>query len=202
MSYPIHLLPNKHFNRIGWHKELNNHYLIRYTYNQDFIDDDGKLKPSSLVPQTDHLRDFSTSLLGKFDIDDIYLKIIGDNELYFLADWEEGTEVKIPSFNEDFSIELTRGRFFFCIGDLHNVELSKYEDKTEVIPFCSVIHTPINCNFWHFSIRWFHNGVDLISWTKDKRRRILSSAKAFLIERAIIKEPIYEELSVSHYFKC
>lgn len=202
MSYPIHLLPNKNFNRIGWHKELNNHYLIRYTHNQDFIDEDGKLKPSSLVPQTDHLRDFSTSLLGKFNIKDIYLKIIGDNEEYFLAEWEEGTQVIIPAFNEDFSIDLTRGCFFFCIGDLHNVKLSKYEDGTEVIPFCSIIHTPINCNFWHFSIRWFHNGVDLISWSPNKRRRILSSARAFLIERAIIQEPIYDELNVYHYFNC
>jgi hypothetical protein len=144
---------------------------------------------------------FAPVLGGHFDRF-FHLKIIGENEKYFLADWEEGASVRVPTINEDFCTDPTRGFFFFCIGDLQNVQLRQYEDKTEVIPICSIIHTPVNCNFWHFSIRWFHDGVDLLSWSKDKRRRILSSAKAFLIERAIIKEPIYEELSVYHYFKC
>ncbi len=200
MNYPIRLLPDKHFNKISWHKDLNNQYLIRYTDNDDYIDDDGKVKASSLTRRTDHLRDYSTYMLGKFIVEDIFIEITDIRKEYFTSEWNEGESVLVPIFNKDFIINHTRGFFFFCIGDLNNVELSKYDDITAVKPYCFILHTPTNCNFWHFSIRWFHDGADILSWPEKKRRRILSSAKTFLIERAIIREPVFQELEEFHYF--
>ena len=198
MNYPKHLIPNKHFNKILWHKELNNQYLIHYTDSTDFLDEDGKIKSNSI--RTDHLRDFSASLLGKFTIEDIRIEIIGTNKGYFIDDWQVGSEVTIPLYIRDFKLNLLRGYFFFYISDIHNAELVEYDDPTKVKAKCVVLHTPVNCNFWHFSIRWFHNGVDLNTWTESHRRRILLSAKAFLIENAITKEPLFQELDSIHYF--
>jgi len=200
MSYPKRLLPDKYFKRISWHNDLNNQYLIRRTDNTDFIDIDGRIKSTSLASRTDHLRDFSTNMLGVFQVDDIYIEIIGPRKDYFTSNWEERESVLIPIINQDFHVNRLKGYYFFNIGDLNDVELSVYDDVTAVQPHCFVLHTPTKCNFWHFSLRWFFKGEDILTWTPSERRRILSSAKSFLIEKAIIQEPIFQELNTIHYF--
>ena len=62
-----------------------------------------------------------------------------------------------------------------------------------------LLHTPINANYWHFSLRWFCDGEDVLGWTEKKRRRILTAAKTFIIERAFFEEPFFEQLASDIY---
>lgn len=199
MNYPIHLIPNKSYNKIKWHTDLNNHYLIRFTDSEDFKDNDGKIKVTSI--RSEHVSDFSTNLLGIFTVKDIYIEICGPDKIYFNNDWKVGTEVNIPKYEKDFKYNLIRGYFFLYIYDLQNTVFAKYDDATKIALHCQVIHTPKNWNFWHFSLRWFYDSLDLNTCpSKNARHRILSSAKAFIIEKAIIiKEPCYQELDAIHY---
>ncbi len=57
---------------------------------------------------------------------------------------------------------------------------------------CKVIHTPINANFWHCSVRWFCDDKDSSEMTKGERRRVLSTAKTFLIEHAYLDLPKHD----------
>lgn len=202
MEYPNRLLPKPQYKRIPWHESLRDHFLIHYTDQEEIIDPNtNKLHIKHVVKRTDHLRDYSNNLLGVFLVDDIYwaLQDCQDKD-YFTAEWEEGTDVKKPKVPDEYDREESRGYFFLNIGDCHEVAVEFEDDQCRNSdPVCMVFHTPTNSNFWHFSLRWFFDGEDLESGTDGIKRRMKTSAKAFIIENAFFKEPYYEEIDSVHY---
>lgn len=200
MPYPKRLLPQANFKKIAIQDTLRQQYLIHHTETKDIIDPNTrKLKLELVVRQTDHLRDYSNNLLGVFLIEDIFLAIQKcENKKYLTSEWEIGTDVIPPISPEEFKEEPERGYFFLCIGDCHEV-LVPYQDSPNINPICILLHTPTNSNFWHFSLRWFSNGKEIINLTKGEQRRILTAAKTFIIERAKFKEPFFEELDSTLY---
>ena len=201
MTYPIRLLPQPHFKNIDWQESLKNHYLIHYTDSKDLIDPNTeKLRISLVVRQTDHLRDYSNNLLGVFLVDDIYWAVNKEspNKEYFGELWTVGSSVNVPKVPIDFYRKEDRGYFFLKVSNCHG-KVVQFEDDTCVSPECKLLHTPTNGNFWHFSLRWFFNDQDLESWTAAIKRRMKTSAKAFIVENAFFKEPFFEEIDSSHY---
>lgn len=181
---------------------VQNFNLIHYTESQEIIDPiTKKLKLEHVVKRTDHLRDYSNNLLSVFKKEDIFIEIIkGPLKEQFTSLWKKGTVVPTPLFSKDFTLNEKRGYFFLNISDCHNKTVTEYQDETKVKPKCKIIHTPTNCNYWHFSLRWLHNDQDIINMTKKQRRRILTAAKAFIIENCFFTEPtVIKKLQSSVY---
>ena len=200
MCYPTRLLPQQHFKLMSWDDELKKHYLIHFTETKELKDPiTNKLKIGLVVRQTDHLRDYSNNLLGVFLVEDIYWAIQKCPNKDILTDeWVEGSKVSEPIVPDEFKKDDSRGYFFMKMEECEDAVID-YLDDPNIKPKCKVLHTPTNSNYWHFSLRWFVNGVDILTWTDKERRRILTSAKSFIIERAHFDEPNYEELDAQFY---
>lgn len=205
-QYPVHLLPQPNYKRITDINLLRNYHLIHFTETKENRDVTGKrVHEDAIVRQTDHLRDFSNSLLGTFEIDDIYIELTKDQfNAYFNAEWEEGSSPeRTPQVNEDFIINKKRGFFFLSVRECNNHEVP-YSDESNVKPICKVLHTPTNSNFWHVSMRWFHNGQDLAEMEERQRRRseirrVLTAAKAFIREKGKFDTPTYQSVDTAVY---
>ena len=107
---------------------------------------------------------------------------------YFTAAWDEGTSVNTPS-EVDYIQRETFGYFFFAVKDLH--EYPQPIAISMVLPHlqarCYVCHTPVNGNFWHFSVRWKVGADDVEdALTKNERRDLLGLVKVFLKTKAIV----------------
>lgn len=200
MTYPIYLLPQQNYKKIEFCSELNEGFLIHFTDTKDNKDPDTKnLKLSCVVKRTDHLRDYSNNLLGVFLTNDIYWGIENsENKGYFISEWNIGEKVKVPIVPNDVKKSLARGYFFLPIKNCHQA-IVNYSDETNMKPICKVLHTPTNSNFWHFSLRWFYNDVDILNWTDKERKRILTAAKSFIIQNAKFDEPNYKPINKIHY---
>ena len=197
--YPKALLPQQHFKKIQNINDIKEGYLIHFTETKDNKDENGKVKLECVVRQTDHLRDYSNNLLGIFEIDHIYLYIQGDQKEDFNSLWEEGVEVSSPKHPKDFANNYDRGFFFLFISDIQSHKV-KYNDGAEEVE-CTILHTPTKSNFWHVSLRWLHEEHgDVNDWeSRSKRRRVLTSAKAFIVEKATFQQPSYNKWSESIY---
>jgi hypothetical protein len=205
MQYPVHILPQPNFRKITNIQLLHNYHLIHFTESKDNRDVANKVREDSIVRQTDHLRDFSNSLLGTFEIDDIYLELTkGEFKNYFNADWDQGANLeRTPQINRDFVINKERGFFFLSVSECNDYEVN-YSDGSNVNPTCKVLHTPTNSNFWHVSLRWFHKGQDISELEERQRRkpeikRILTAAKAFIQEKGKFDTPAYQSVDISIY---
>ena len=121
------------------------------------------------------------------------------NIAYFYAEWiNDGVPVEKPKVPVEFKRHENRGYFFLRIADFHG-ETIEFEDETCVFPECKLLHTPINANFWHFSLRWLFNGKELEKWTNGIKRRMKTSAKALIVEKAFFDEPYYQEIDKALY---
>lgn len=206
MHYPKHILPQRNFKKIVNFRPLYNYYLIHFTDSINNKDpQDGGIREDCIVRQTDHIRDYSNNLLGTFELEDIYIELTqGEFKEYFNSEWEEATTpLHIPRFQNDFLINGNRGFFFLAISDCDNYQI-EYSDGSNVNPICKILHTPTNSNFWHVSLRWFHNGQDISELQLKERkradiRRILSAAKAFIREKAQFEIPVYQSVDPSLY---
>jgi len=201
MVYPNRLLPFGEYKLINC-DILSGYFLIRSTPDSNVIDGDTKkLRADYVSIQLDHIKDYSTNLLGVFIVDDIFWVKGTEPNQYYYSDWIEGETVIPPNVPTDFNRDSDKGCFYINITDFHNQEI-KYTDAkdNEMTAECILKHTPIRGNFWHFSLKWNSNGIDASSQTQSIRRRILTAAKARIIEKAIYKEPDYVELEKVHYY--
>lgn len=200
MEYPTRLLPQPNYKHIEFNEKHNNCFLLRHTETQNIQDEFGKLRSDCLVAQTDHLKDYSTNLLPYFTSDDVKIRILkSENFGYFTELWKENNINRTPQHPIDFDIAENRGLFFLKIGDIHGVSFNNFDDSLASKPICKVLHTPINANFWHCSVRWFLEGKDSSEMSKSERRRILSIAKTFIIERAYFDLPECDAVEESDF---
>ena len=199
MTYPGSLLPKASYRLIDFDAtQSQSYFLIRHTTSTDVIDDNRQLKAESVSFQTDHLRDYSINLLGEFQPDDVNWQWLCDTNC--TNEWLPGDgEVQKPVVGIDVEKVEGRGRFFLQIVACHNARfvIETPIGKQEAIGL--VRHTPTRGNFWHCSLRWLSNGQDSLNLTKSQRRHILSAARNFIIQNALLTEPMYQAIPPSAY---
>ncbi|MCA0234043.1 MAG: hypothetical protein LCH91_26540 [Bacteroidetes bacterium] len=200
MTYPEYLLPVSRYRIIDFDcTNISLRYLIRHTETKEIADKNGNLK-SELVATDDkynHLRDFSTNLLGVFQLTDVKWKWTRDT--LCLEPWNPSTDGILPS-EIDVSEDVMRGVFYLSIEKCHGTRFkteSEVDGESEVI--AKVLHTPIRSNFWHCSIRWFCDGQDSEKWNKGRLRRMKSIIRSFIVETADLEEPIYQAVDPEAY---
>jgi hypothetical protein len=203
MNYPARLLPQSDYKKIEWSNDLCPLFLLRYTPSQDLLDDVNKLKEEYIAKQTDHLRDLSTNLLGEFLIEDNKIEII-EKEKDFFCEWNEGDEASEPVYNIDFVINENRGCFYWNIGEIISLKFSHTDHigNNDYHLNFMVLHTPVKCNFWHFSIRVFSENQKEISTLTVRaglKKTLWRKAKEQLREYAIIETPEFGSLNSKHY---
>jgi hypothetical protein len=201
MIYPAKLLPQSDYRKIEWSDDLLPLFLLRHTPTQDLLDDADKLKEEYIAKQTDHLRDLSTNLLGEFSIEDNKIEVI--NKEFFL-EWNEGDDASEPIYNEDFVVSENRGCFYWNIGEIISLKFSHIDiiDKKYYRLYFYILHTPVRCNFWHFSIRVFsetQKEVSTLTVRNSLKKAIWRKAKEQLRECAITVTPVFNRLDSRHY---
>lgn len=194
MLYPAHLSPHKNFKYIQVSTKLNNQFLIRHTESRNLFFEGTDIFNFELVKiQSGDLNDFSTSLLGIFKYDDVFIGWLKERKDIWTKLWREGDEVEIPIYKKDFIIFNQRGFFLLNIEDLKIAEIKHESDKIGIINLrFKVLHTPTISNFWHFSIRVIDDKkeeVNKMNISNNLRRKILRTAKIILGNNAKVKKP-------------
>ncbi|PQA94709.1 hypothetical protein B0A69_09675 [Chryseobacterium shigense] len=176
MNYPDCLLPQSNYKSII--TDITPYFLIRHFVIKnglnDVLDDNGELK-AQIIGQENQLPDLSTSLYGIYKEEHIKYVIINS---FYLDNWK-GDET-IPNElinNDDFFIKEERSFWSTAILLLHNIDV---KINGEAIARCEVNHSPINGNYWHFSLNWYmykerkywHKDYDNISITKILKKSI------------------------------
>lgn len=183
MIYPTELLPQRHFKIIDFANDdckFEKLVLCRITKDSDFTeldsDDSAVIKYDYISIELDHLRDFSTNLLGVFNQNHFKIEWIKpkakDDKMFEI--WDKKNENICPVFQIHFVIKLKQSAFFLKLSDFQNKNIPN-DQNDEIIS--KVIHTPCNSNYWHFSIKWLINGIDSSELPKSKRRSVLSIAR-------------------------
>ena len=191
MDYPDQLLPKPSYRIIQFRDDLTSIYLVRHTDTHDIQDEYGRLKSECVVFRTDHLKNYSISLLGEFCPEDITFDCFKGKNWHEL--WQETSLVSTPIELEDFAVKNERGFFYLKFTTFHEQQVNNAEFT------CCVLHQPTNCNFWHCCLRWFVGREDVIDWKEKKRRAILATARSFIIENAIFKTPPYHSIDPKLY---
>ena len=165
-----------------------------------------KINPDEIILQSDHLRDLSTNLLGEFLIEDNKIEITDKEKRNFYYEcWNEGDNIRIPKYGDDFCINEDRGCCFWKIGTIVSLQFShinNIENKVYNLVF-NVTHTPVKCNFWHFSIKVFNNNneISTLDIGAGLKRQLWKKAKEQLVECATIETPNFCKLISTHYEK-
>lgn len=205
MTYPEHLLPKNNYKFINPHQLHAEAHLIRHTNDSDFWDyDSGNIYASYIIAQTNHLRDYSTNLLGIFKEEDCLISFCKPITKDFLDLWSAGDIINIPLFPEDFEKDDTRGLFYLKISDFSGKQFNYLTGQGEIrTAVCHVLHTPVKSNFWHFSLRWHDEKGDLITDQKAKgdRKRVLTAAKSLIQEFAKLESPAQIEINEDLYIE-
>jgi hypothetical protein len=200
MLYPTRLLPRVDYRIIGWREELLLCYLVRSTSSSDLIDSlTGMVRAKHINDGSrEHLKDFSTNLLGIFAPAYSAIKINPtERKAYFIGYWVKGEHVDPPG-EQDFSIMEDYGNVFYKIADLQGFpQPFSIATKPGYVGECFVAHTPTRSNFWHFSVRWKINGNDIEEvLNENERRNLLGLVRSFLIEKAIIDAPNFSAKTI------
>jgi hypothetical protein len=207
MNYPIRILPQNTYREIDC--DLSPHYLIRFTNICELKDlihpETGFIRQEHICSPRKHASDLSTSLLGVFERNHVYIQLteIGKSKFNHYCSPDHNSE--IPIFNLDF--EINKSRHFWVIKIKHLIE-AEVNYLTSELPFTAISvvkHTPMKWNYWHFSIRWMtKDGLWHELSEKEKERlakRLGSEVRAYISKYAIVEEPTYEELDPIYYTK-
>ena len=193
MLYPAHLLPQPNYRIIKWRDELRQCFLLRSVPSADFIDSDtGKIRAKYVNDGSrEHLKDYSTNLLGIFQPPDAAIQLEkSERKSYLTETWPEG-ETVVPPMENDFAVRQEYGCFYYQIGALQGFpQPFSTANQPDYVGNCYIIHTPTRANFWHFSVRWKIGEQDIEqALTESQRKNLLGLVRSFLIERAVISLP-------------
>lgn len=200
-TYPERLLPKGNYRHIDNDSLASSPslVLVRHIEGKDVImGDTGILSPSSIVIQSDHLRDLSNNLLGTFLVDDVKYGVSKEYSKYDDL-WTPNDEIVCPKEGEYF-YDKTRRYYFIPIPEL--MRCDGIEKDATVWKF-RLFHTPTRRNFWHVSIRLINEEGQEVSQTmlsKNKKNKIWKAAKDLLVSKIVkIEEQNYIPIPESAY---
>lgn len=200
-TYPESFLPKSNYKFIDNNSLASSPslVLVRHIEGKDVImGDTGIISPSSIIIQSDHLRDLSNNLLGMFRVDDVKYGVSKEYSSYDDL-WNPGDEIVCPKEGEYFYDE-TRRYYFILISEL--MQCDGIEKDASVWKF-RLFHTPTRRNFWHVSIRLINEEGLEVSQTmlsKNKKNKIWKAAKDMLVSQIVkIEEQDYLPIPESAY---
>ena len=130
-----------------------------------------------------------------------YISLIGERKKYFRDYWDFSGKVEVPIFNEDFTLDGSKGYFFLPINLIHQrikIPFRKPPKEIENSVTAVVVHTPTRSNFWHFSIRWLDSeGTFIKSSNSTWKNQITASMRAALLELVELDTPQITDLEES-----
>ncbi|GAP71889.1 hypothetical protein SAMD00024442_2_50 [Candidatus Symbiothrix dinenymphae] len=190
---------------IIWTDDLLPLYLIRHTPTKNIYlqESPDQIDPDIInnIP-AEQFKDLSTNLLGKFRIEDVYINVISRD---FLEAWEESCIVNTPVFNFDFCMDVTRGYFFLKIQDIcsYAIETEMAQSGQKFSLSLKLRHTPLKCNFWHFSIVVFVNdtNVDSLKVSDNQKKKLWRTARVGLSNIVLATISEISTLHKTHYLK-
>ena len=151
-----------------------------------------KVRDDALCENDSEFFDYSTNLLGHFQLEHNYISLCGDEKKYFRSCWNFKEKVRIPIHKKDFIIDGTKGYFFLQVGDIHEVIKCPYSKNKKLTgeAIACVVHSPSRSNYWHFSIKWRDKDGLYISQTDSKwKYPLINSTRAALLEFGQIQAP-------------
>jgi hypothetical protein len=202
MQYPLMLLPQLKHKKIEC--DLTDYHLCRTTPNKQFLRASGIIKDEALCEKPLDFFDYSTSLLGHFELNNNYISIIGERKKYFTSYWGWTDQVETPFFRKDFISDNKKGIFFIPIGRIHGQVKVPFQNskKADDEATAKIIHSPTRSNFWHFSVRWFgQNGIEINRNDAKWKYAITNGIRAALLENIDIEEPMRKLLEESDFIK-
>ena len=154
--YPSKLYPQKKYKLLIVDYSLNNHYLLRYTIDNEPINESQKDLGKHFCPSRFY-NGCSTNLLSVYRKCDARYIVHGKADFPQHQNWKEGDHYYSLK-TSDFHYKKKRGFIGVKIKDLRSLYIDKYrivvqgavvrEDKV----YFNVEHAPTKCNFWHFNV--------------------------------------------------
>lgn len=194
MNYPEQLLPQQIFKQIT--SDLSGYFICRKVFDKQLLTE--PLPP--IIPDeilsletANDCFDYSTNLPGVFELLHNCIEHIGERKKYFRTYWDFVSDVEMPVYEQDFTINEKVGFFFLRIGSLQGLRIpfnKKADEKPNDMATAQVLHTPTNSNFWHFSVRWFDKEGNQISSNSAKwKNGIIAAARAMISELILLEYP-------------
>jgi len=211
MNYPTEILPNAKYKRITC--DLSNHYLIRFTHSnirEEIFDDNIKqVKQNQICSPKEHISDLSTSLLGIYIPSFVSIELTKTGKETYSIECEPDEIVEPPVFDTDFIQNENRSFWVILISHINTLiaDYTKPNITDQFKATCSIEHTPMKWNFWHFSIRWDLGQNVFLHQLPPKTiakvyKRLTSDRRATIAMFASIEEPNYSQLGVEEYCKA
>ncbi len=203
MEYPTGILPNSDYKYIDC--DLTLHYLLRHSdlSLEEFYDTaTRRIKLNAICHPKENIADLSTSLLGVFKIEHSRIRLTDKGKQKYNSYCEPDESIQVP-LHEDYEVALYSNIWYVKIQSLQKIKVLYNRDEDEMVAECEIIHTPMKWNFWHFSIRWKTENIEL-SLGKNPRKweqRLCNAARNALSEIITINEPTIFELPIHCYKK-
>lgn len=210
--YPKELLPTPiHKLIIG---DFSSRCIIRYfeeISNTPILNEAGEIDLKYISSPREHIIDLSTALLGNFKPEHFKYQITKEGAPNFLGDWPGDIGVKIPKFPAEFIILEEYKNWGIEVQDIDGKTMSFTTGVgatlTEHIIECLVVHTPTLSNYWHFSVRWLLDGVDVFvlrekgSIPKNQISKLSREVRKFMKDHIKLVIPKASKLKKEEYLR-
>lgn len=204
MNYPPEILPQPNFKKIT--EDLSEYLVCRKIPPELSIISISPILDEKLIGlnSENECFDYSTNLPGIFKLWHNRIELTGDNKKQFRSYWDWVSTVYPPEYKKDFYLNENTSYFFLKIGEVEQITIPFNKNgkrKLDNILRCVVVHTPTNCNFWHFSIRWRDShGIFISANSATWKYKMIATIRAILCQ-LIICNTKNQQIDVGWYLK-
>lgn len=171
MSFPRVLLPQRSRKKIIC--DLSFYFLSRSTETKDIIDEHGEVANNHICSPKEHILDLSINLLGYFHFDHHYISLINKKNNPYNEYCNPDHNSNPLILNQHYIIDKLKGWWSVQVSDILNQEYQVIYKNMETLEITPLIdHTPMKWNYWHFSIIWNFNNLDLNSRSQTQQKKI------------------------------
>lgn len=200
MDYPKEILPNPSYKIINC--DLSNHYVIRFTNTKDkeqlWDSETNSIIIQHICSPEEKIDDLSMSLLGIYTPAHIFIDFTVEGKAKFNTECAPDVEPQVPVFEKEFIKNVDRHYWWIPVSKVHNIQFNYTRSNEPYSAKCTVRHTPMLWNYWHFSLRWSTDLGDLENiqgkQRKNVAKRIGHSARVTIAHFASIEIPLFEPL--------
>ena len=201
MNYPEQLLPKLIFKEIK--SDLSAYFLCRKVEDKSLLENQSSIASEELlgIERVNDCFDYSTNLPGIFELQHNEIELFGDKKKLFRSYWDWASEVETPIYKQDFELNIDAGWFFLPIDKIVSITIpfNKNAQKNDTdIARAVAVHTPTNCNFWHFSIKWKDSAGFINSNDSAWKRKIIATVRS-LFSELIVFEVKEQKVEKSFY---